>query len=52
MFNHPLALEQAYNAVEEAIRLGASYADARYEYHQREDVVTRNGTLSLSLIHI
>lgn len=46
MFNHPLALEQAYNAVEEAIRLGASYADARYEYHQREDVVTRNGTLS------
>lgn len=46
MFNHPLALEQAYNAVEEAIRLGASYADARYEYHQREDVITRNGTLS------
>ncbi|MEQ8277016.1 MAG: TldD/PmbA family protein [Deltaproteobacteria bacterium] len=45
MFNHPFALELAYIAVEEAIRLGASYADARYEYRQHEDVTTRNGAL-------
>lgn len=45
MFNHPFALELAYIAVEEAIRLGASYADARYEYRQHEDVLTRNGAL-------
>ena len=30
-------------AVEEAIRLGASYADVRYEVHQHEDLVLRNG---------
>lgn len=45
MFNHPFALELSYIAVEEAIRLGATYADARYEYRQHEDVTTRNGAL-------
>lgn len=45
MFNHPLALELAHIAVEEAVRLGASFADARYEFRQHEDIVTRNGTL-------
>lgn len=46
MFNHPFALEVAYIAVEEAIRLGASYADARYEFRQHEDVITENGALT------
>lgn len=46
MFDHPLALELAYTAVEEAIRLGASYADARYELRHFEDVRTRNGRLA------
>jgi TldD protein len=46
VFNHPFALEVAYIAVEEAIRLGASYADARYEFHQREDLASENGTLT------
>lgn len=45
LFDHPLALELAYIAVEESIRLGASYADARYELRQSEDVLTRNGRL-------
>ncbi len=48
MFNHPLALELTYIAVEEAIRLGASYADARFEFRHREDVATRNGRLDLA----
>jgi TldD protein len=46
VFNHPFALEVAYIAVEEAIRLGASYADARFEFRQHEDVITRNGGLA------
>ena len=46
MFNHPFALEVAYIAVEEAIRLGASYADARFEFRQHEDVITKNGALA------
>ncbi len=46
MFNHPFALEVAYIAVEEAIRLGASYADARFEFRQHEDVITKNGALT------
>lgn len=46
MFNHPFALEVAYIAVEEAIRLGASYADARFEFLQHEDVITENGALT------
>lgn len=46
MFNHPFALELAYIAVEEAVRLGASYADARYEFSQHEDVTTQNRTLT------
>ncbi|MCB9651165.1 MAG: TldD/PmbA family protein [Deltaproteobacteria bacterium] len=45
MFDHPLALELAYIAVEEAIRLGASYADARYELRHEEQILTSNGRL-------
>ncbi len=45
MFNHPFALELAYIAVEEAVRLGASFADVRYEFTQQEDVQTQNGAL-------
>lgn len=52
MFNHPLALELTYIAVEEAIRLGATYADARFEFRHREDVVTRNGRLDLARTQI
>ena len=48
MFNHPLALELAYIAVEEATRLGATYADARYELRHQETVVTRNAVLTTS----
>ena len=51
MFNHPLALELAYTAVEEALRLGASYADARYELRQHEDVTTANGALLQAAQH-
>ena len=43
MFDHPLALELAYIAVEESIRLGASYADARYELRHEEHILTTNG---------
>lgn len=46
MFNHPLALELAHIAVEEAVRLGATFADARYEFRQYEDILTRNGILT------
>ncbi len=52
MFNHPLALELAYTAVEEAIRLGASFADARFELRQHEDVGTRNGALVLARLQL
>lgn len=45
MFNHPLALELAYIAVEEVVRLGASYADARFELTHQEDIGTFNGSL-------
>jgi TldD protein len=45
VFNHPLALEIAHIAVEEAMRLGATFADARYEFRQHESLVTRNGVL-------
>jgi TldD protein len=45
LFDHPLALELAYIAVEEAIRLGASYADARYELRHEEQILTVNGRL-------
>jgi TldD protein len=45
VFNHPLALEIAHIAVEEAMRLGATFADARYEFRQHETIVTRNGVL-------
>ncbi len=46
MFENPLAIELAYIAVEEAVRLGASYADARFELHEREDINSENGALS------
>ena len=52
MFNHPLALELTYIAVEEAIRLGASYADARFEFRHTEDVATHNGRLDLARTQI
>ena len=52
VFNHPLALELTYIAVEEAIRLGASYADARFEFRHQEDVVTHNGRLDLARTQI
>jgi TldD protein len=45
VFNHPLALELAHIAVEEAVRLGASFADARFEFRQIEDIITKNGLL-------
>ncbi|MBK8014240.1 MAG: TldD/PmbA family protein [Deltaproteobacteria bacterium] len=45
MFNHTFALEVAYSAVEESIRLGASYADARFELSQAEKLTMRNGRL-------
>jgi TldD protein len=32
----------AHVAVEEAVRLGASFADARFEFHQREDITVKN----------
>jgi TldD protein len=50
VFNHPLALELAHIAVEEAVRLGAGFADARYEFRQHEDVVTRNGRLQQATV--
>jgi TldD protein len=50
VFNHPLALELAHIAVEEAVRLGASFADARFEFRQNEDVLTRNGALHQATI--
>jgi TldD protein len=43
VFGNPLVLEMAQVAVEEAIRLGATFADVRYEVHQHEDLVVRNG---------
>ncbi len=43
LLGHLLALEVSQIAVEEAVRLGASFADARLEVHQREDLVVRNG---------
>jgi TldD protein len=43
VLGHLLALEMAHIAVEEAIRLGASFADARFEIHQREELNLKNG---------
>lgn len=45
MHNHALALELAYTAVEECLRLGAAYAEARHEQHEVEEVRTRNREL-------
>jgi TldD protein len=44
--NQQQALELAYIAVEECLRLGASYADARFESREHEEVRTRNGRLT------
>ncbi|MGF1510146.1 MAG: TldD/PmbA family protein [Myxococcota bacterium] len=41
--NQPLALEMAYIGVEECLRLGASYADARFELRDHEELRARNG---------
>lgn len=48
MHNHALALELAYIAVEESLRLGASYAEARFEHRSQEDVRTRDGRLVIA----
>ena len=50
MFGNPLVLEMAQVAVEEAIRLGATFADVRYEVHQREDLVVRNGAVQTATV--
>lgn len=50
MFGNPLVLEMAQIAVEEAIRLGATFADVRYEVHQHEDLVVRNGRVHRALV--
>lgn len=42
MLGHLLALEMAHVAVDEAVRLGAAFADARFEVHQREEILVRN----------
>ncbi|NJK88942.1 MAG: TldD/PmbA family protein [Myxococcales bacterium] len=39
------ALEVAYLAVEEAIRLGANYADSRHDLIDREDLRVQNGQM-------
>ena len=46
VFNPSLALELAYIAVEEALRLKASYADVRYEAVWQEDVRLLDARLS------
>lgn len=48
MFNASFALELAYIAVEEALRLKASYVDARYEGIWREVVMVEDGRLSIA----
>ncbi len=52
MLGHLLALEMAHVAVEESMRRGATYADARFEIHQREDVTVRNGQVRRALIRV
>lgn len=52
MLGHLLALEMAHVAVEESMRRGATYADARFEIHQREDVTVRNGEVRRALIRV
>jgi TldD protein len=47
-FNQSLSTELAYIAVEECLRLGASYAEARFEARRIEEVRTRSGRLVLS----
>jgi hypothetical protein len=42
----------AHVAVEESMRRGATYADARFEIHQREDVTVRNGQVRRALIRV
>jgi len=45
VYSQSTALELAYVAVEEAIRLGAIYADARFEVSTREELRTLGGNL-------
>lgn len=45
VYSQSVALELAYLAVEEAVRLGAAYADARFETSTREELRTLSGTL-------
>ncbi|MFO0728641.1 MAG: TldD/PmbA family protein [Myxococcota bacterium] len=52
MLGHLLALEMAHVAVEESIRRGATFADARFEIHQREDITVRNGEVRRALIRV
>src|SRR5438128_2624387 len=45
-----MVLEMAQTAVEEAVRLGATFADVRYEVHQHEDLVVKNGCIHTATV--
>ncbi|MEM6860295.1 MAG: TldD/PmbA family protein [Myxococcota bacterium] len=51
-FNQSLSTELAYVAVEECLRLGASYAEARFESRRTEELRTRGGRLVQSRLTI
>lgn len=42
----------AQTAVDESIRLGATFADARFEIHQREDLIVRNGAVVRAVVRV
>ncbi len=42
----------AQTAVDESIRLGATFADARFEIHQREDLIVRNGVVVRAVVRV
>lgn len=42
----------AQTAVDEAIRRGATFADARFEIHQREDLVVKNGVVTRATVRV
>lgn len=48
MFDPSLALELAYTAVEEAVRMNASFADVRYEALWEEEVGVSRGRLEVA----
>ncbi|MBI2378836.1 MAG: TldD/PmbA family protein [Deltaproteobacteria bacterium] len=50
MFGQLLALEMVHTAVAEAIRLGATFADARFEVSQREDVAVEDMRLLVATL--